>query len=170
MAGIADFIAMANQAGIPLVLLWLLTMAVVWGLLQHANVPKSAGARGAISIVAAFLVLLTAGSVLVNFMESLITAVVIIAIGLLIAVMFLEIAGVKAAEGKKLFEVHPKFFGGIILVLLVLIFIGAGALNILNIPNIQITDTLVAIIVFVGVMLAAIYFMMSESKDDKGKK
>lgn len=165
---IEAFIIAARDFGITLVLLWLLTLSVVWGLLQHANTPKSVSARGVIAISAAFLVLLAAAATpTVSFLQNLITATVLIAFGLLITVMFLEILGVKVGEGKKLFEAHPKFFGGVIMILIVAIFLGAGGLSIIGLPEIQISDAIIAFLVFIGVMIAAIYIMMEETKEKK---
>lgn len=164
---IEAFIIAAREVGIHLVLLWLLTLAVVWGLLQHANTPKSVSARGVIAISAAFLVLLAAAaSPAVAFLQNLITATVLIAFGLLIAVMFLEIAGVKVGEAK-LFAAHPRFFGGVVLILLVAIFIGAGGLAIVGLPEIQITDAIIAFLIFIGVMIAAVWIMVQETKEKK---
>jgi len=164
---IETFIIAAREVGVHLVLLWLLTLAVVWGLLQHANVPKSVSARGVIAISAAFLVLLAAAaSPAVAFLQNLITATVLIAFGLLITVMFLEITGVKVGEAK-LFAAHPKFFGGIIIILIVAIFIGAGGLSIVGMPAIQISDAIIAFLIFIGVMIAAIWIMIQETKEKK---
>jgi len=165
---IEAFIISARDMGITLVLLWLLTLAVVWGLLQHANTPKSVAARGVIAIVAAFMVLLAAAATpAVAFLQNLITATVLIAFGLLIMVMFLEIAGVKAGEGKKLFEAHPKFLGGLIVLLVILMFVGAGGLSIIGLPKIELTDAVVAFLLFGAVIVAAIYMMMQETKEKK---
>ncbi|MEM5814855.1 MAG: hypothetical protein QXD77_03495, partial [Candidatus Aenigmatarchaeota archaeon] len=125
-------------------------------------------ARGVIALVAAFMVLLAAAATpAVAFLQNLITATVMIAFGLLILVMFLEIAGVKAGEGKKLFEAHPKFLGGIIAVIVLFVFIGAGGLAVIGLPKIQMSDALIAILLFVGVVVAAVYMMMQETKEKK---
>jgi hypothetical protein len=162
------FVLAARDFGVTLILLWLLTLAIVWGLLQHANTPKSSGARGVIAIAAAFLVLLAAAaSPALLFLQNIIVATVMLAFGLLIAVMFLEITGVKVGDGKNLFAGHPKFFGAIILLLIVAIFMGAGGANIIGLPKIQITDAVVAFLLFMGVIVAAIYMMMQETKEKK---
>jgi len=165
---VESFIVAAQEMGIQLVLLWLLTLAVIWGLLQHANTPKSAGARSVIALVAAFMVLLAAAATpAVLFLSNLITATVLIAFGLLVIVMFLEIAGVKVGEGKNLLQGHPKFFGGLIAILVVLVFLGAGGMNIIGFPKIQISETVIAFLLFMGVVIGAIYMMTSEGKEKK---
>jgi len=160
------FILGARDIVIP-ILLWLLTLAIVWGMLQHANTPKSPGARSVIAICAAFIVLFLATTMLTDFLGKLIISAVVIGVGLLITIMFLELSGVKVGEGKNLFQAHPKFFGGIILILVIAVFMGAGGMNIIGIPQIQISDTVIAFIVFLGVMLGAIYMMMAETKEKK---
>jgi hypothetical protein len=165
---VESFILAAQAFGIQLVLLWLLTLAIVWGLLQHANTPKSAGARGVIALAAAFMVLLAAAATpAMAFLSNLIVATVLIAFGLLIAVMFLEIAGVKVGEGKTVFQGHPKFFAAIILIIVLGAFLGAGGMAIIGFPKLQITDAVIAFLLFMAVIVAAIYMMMQETKEKK---
>jgi len=57
---IESLIENLKAVGFQLVLLWLLTLAVVYGVLSHVEIPKSVSARGVISIVSAFMVLLAA--------------------------------------------------------------------------------------------------------------
>ena len=163
---ITEIILALREAGFALVLLWVLTLAIVYGLLQHANMPKSISARGVIAIASAFLVLLAAAATpAVMFLENLITASIIIAFGLLLTVIFLEIAGVKVGEAKaSIFAAHPKFFGTIILLIAVMIFIGAGGLQIIGFPRIVITEAIVTFVLLIAVMLGAVWVLLKESK------
>ncbi|MEM5804508.1 MAG: hypothetical protein QXU82_01525 [Candidatus Aenigmatarchaeota archaeon] len=163
---LTEVILALREAGFALVLLWALTLALVYGLLQHVNIPKSVTARGVISITAAFLVLLAAAAgPAVAFLENLVTASIIIAFGLLLTVIFLEIAGVKVGESKiSIFASHPKFFGAIILVLFVVIFIGAGGLQVIGLPRIVITEAVATFVLLIAVMIGAIWVLMKESK------
>lgn len=167
MVGIETLILNLKAAGFPLVLLWLLTLSVVYGILSHVEMPKSMIARGVISIVAAFMVLFAASAgQTATFVSDIITSGIIIAFGLLIVVIFLEIAGAK--EGKEhLFAKHPKFFGVAILALLILVFIGAGGLAILHLPSINLTDSLLAVLFFMAIMGVAIWVLL---KEGGGKK
>lgn len=163
------FIVALRDAGVTLILLWALTLSIVWGLLHHAQIPKSVSARGVISLAAAFLVLLAAAaSPAVAFLQNLIVATVLIAFGLIVAVIFLEITGVKVGENT-VFKEHPKFFGAAILIILVAVFVGAGGLNVIGLPAIQISTTILAFLLFIGVMVAAVYVMMHESKGGEKK-
>jgi len=96
----------------------------------------------------------------------LIVSSILIAFGLMLAVIFLEITNTKK-EGKHLFEVHSKWFGVAILGIFVLIFIGAGGLGILNIPQIQIDESFAAVALFVGVMSVAVWVIVKESAKKK---
>lgn len=158
------FIVSLRDAGVTLILLWALTLSIVWGLLHHASIPKSVSARGVISLAAAFLVLLAAAaSPAVAFLQNLIVATVLIAFGLIMAVLFLELTGTKVGEDS-VFKAHPKFFGAAILIILVAVFVGAGGLNVIGLPAIELSTTVLALLLFVGVMVAAVYVMMHESK------
>ncbi len=168
-SALAQLILSLRETGFPLILLWLLSLAITYGILSHVKIPESISARGVISIVVSFLILFAVvASQVVNFVTNLIVASVMIAFGLLIVVMFLEIAGAKK-EGKHIFALHPKFFGGAIVVLMILIFIGAGGLGILNIPEIKITTPILAIIFFLIIMVVAIWIMFKEGGDSGGK-
>lgn len=170
MAGIEDMIVILRDAGAPLVLLWLLTLAVVYGMLHHAKIPQSNTAKGVIALSAAFLVLLaSAASPAVAFLQNLVVAGVLIAVGLLVAVIFLEIGQVKTG-GTHIFMAHPKFFGGIILLILLSVFIGAGGLSVINISVPEISDTLVAIVIFAIIIAVAFWFMYKEGMPGGDKK
>lgn len=165
---IETFILNLQAAGFPLVLLWLLTLAVVYGILSQISggVPKSVSARGVISIVVAFMVLFAAAATpAVAFITNLILASILIAFGLIIAVIFLEISGAKSG-GEHIFAKHPMFFGGVILIILVLVFIGAGAAGVIPIPGIDLNQPIVAIFLFLIVMVLAVWLLVKET----GKK
>ena len=97
------------------------------------------------------------------FISNLLVAGIVIVVGLIVAVIFLELTGTKVGE-KHVFAAHPRFFAAILLVLVVLIFIGAGGLGLLNIPAITITEPIVAILFFLVIMVVAIWVMLKESK------
>ncbi|MFH1474126.1 MAG: hypothetical protein ABIE55_04540 [Candidatus Aenigmatarchaeota archaeon] len=162
---VEDLIINMRAAGFQLVLLWLLTLAVVYGILSHIELPKSITTRGVIAIVASFMVLIAAaGTQAAGFISTLMTSSIVVAFGLIIAMIFLEITGTKIG-GEHVFAKHPKFFATALLVLLILIFIGAGGLEILNIPNIGISlsDPLIAIVFFLIIMVASIWIMVKET-------
>jgi hypothetical protein len=161
---IEDLAANLRAAGFQLVLLWLLTLAIVYGVLSHMNLPKSVSTRGVISIVAAFMVLIAvAGTQAASFISSLTTASIVVAFGIMITMIFLEIAGAKVG-GDHIFAKNPRFFGGAIIVLFILIFIGLGGLGLLHLPTINISDPLLAIIFFLIVMVASIWILVKEEK------
>ncbi len=171
MAGIPEFIESLRAAGFGLVFLWLLTLSIVYGLLSHVGggLPKSATARGIISISAAFLVLLAAsGPATAAFLSNLVSSLVMIAFGLLITVIFLEIAGVRL-EDKSIFA-HKDFagiFGVLIIILAVLIFVALGGLNVVGLSQLSISGDVLAIVLFIFVAIAAIMVLYGETKGGK---
>jgi len=168
MAGIQDLILSLRASGFPLILLWVLTLAVVYGILSHVELPKSQPARGVIAIVAAFMVLFAAAAgPAAQFIENIIVSGIVIAFGLMIVMIFLEISGAKHEGTTHIFAKHPLFFGAALIILTILIFIGAGGLGLLNLPNIRITEPIIAVIFFTFVMVAAIWILMKETKGDK---
>src|SRR3972149_1835057 len=94
---IENLVSGLRAAGFQLVLFWLLVLAVTYGILSHVEIPKSLSARGVISISLAFLALLAAAAgQAADFVSNLVTASILVAFGLMFAVIFLEIAGVKS--------------------------------------------------------------------------
>ena len=155
------FIVTLRDAGITLVLLWTLTLALVWGLLSYVKL--SGAVRGIIALAAAFLVLLAAAaSPAVAFLQNLITSTVVIAFGLLIAVVFLEIIGAK-----DIFSKNPKVFGIVIILLLIAIFIGAGGLGVVGLPKINLDESVIAFLIFGFVIIAAVTIMLKEVGGEK---
>ena len=72
---IEDLILNLKAAGFQLVLLWLLTLAIVYGVLSHIDLPKSITTRGVISIVASFMVLIAAaGTQAADFVSTLMSS------------------------------------------------------------------------------------------------
>jgi hypothetical protein len=160
---VESLIVNLRAIGFQLVLLWLLTLAVVYGILSHMELPKSLSARGVIAIVSAFMVLLAAaGTQAADFISNLVTSSILVAFGLLVAMIFLEITGTKVG-GEHIFAKHPKFFAAALLILAILIFIGAGGLGLLNIPVFALSDPLIAIIFFLLIMVASIWILIKES-------
>ena len=165
MSGLETILVSLRETGLPLVLIWLLTLSIVYGILSHVEIPRSMSARGVIAIVASFLVLLaTAATPMTGFITNLVIASIMIAFGLLVTMIFLEIAGAKVGD-KHIFGAHPRIFGVAILVLAVLIFIGAGGLGIINIPNLPtITTPMVALLFFLAVMGTAVWVLFKSTK------
>ena len=159
MSGLEAVIVNMREAGFMLVLLWLLTLSIVYGVLSHIKLPQSLPARGVISIVAAFMVLLAAAAgPVASFISNLITASIMIAFGLIVVMIFIEISGAKMG-GEHVFTKHPRFAVAAIVLLVILVFIGAGGLGLLNIPQIIITDPMIAMAFFLIIMAVAVWVM-----------
>ncbi len=164
---IESMIVTLRDAGFQLVLLWLLTLAVVYGILSHVELPKSITARGVISIVASFLVLVAAaGTQAATFLSSMTTGAIVVAFGLMITMIFLEITQTKA-EGEHIFSKHPRFFGAALIAIAIMVFVGAGGLNFIAIPMISISAPVMAIGVFLIVMVASVWILVKETGESK---
>jgi len=172
-AGIAEFVMSLRDMGFTLVLLWVLALSIVWGMLSHARLPKSEFVRAIISLSAAFLVMLAAAAAQATmFLQNLITSSVLVAFGIFLAIIFLEIAGIKGKEGSSFLGAHPKFFGAIILVIFVMVFIGAGGLQAIGWPTEAgkgvsmppLSEDIIAPVLFFGVIIVAIALLAKEMK------
>ncbi|MFZ3077554.1 MAG: hypothetical protein WA139_03805 [Candidatus Aenigmatarchaeota archaeon] len=152
-----------REAGLPLLFLWMLTLAIVYGVLSHTKLPNSNSARGVISIVAAFLVLFAAAATQVTaFLSSIVTSFVAIAFGLLLIIIFLEMTGTKIAD-KHVFSAHPRFFATIIILIGVAIFVGAAQVTGLFNFNIIISDTILGMVFFLAIIIVAMWALMKEN-------
>ena len=172
-----------ERLGFPDLLLWLLTFAIVYGVLSQAKIPKSAASRAIIAIVSGLLVLMAAPASLISVISSMSTNLIVLILGLLVLIVFLEAAGVKVGkftgkvvageDGKpslqktsepgKLFEKHSLEFAIILIILAGLIFVGSGGFNLIG-GNISFGETnLVSIGFLVAIILAVLVLYMEKS-------
>ncbi len=143
------------------VLPWLLTLAITYGLLEHYDIPRSKSARAVIAIVIAFFILPT-GALIAPFLTGLVKGFVILVSGALIAVIFLEVTGVKAGDKDTIFEKHPKTFAVVLLILAALLFLGAGGLDLLG-WRFSIGAGTLNLLFFLAVMVIGIWFIASKT-------
>jgi len=151
---------------------WLLTFAIVYGILQHYKIPKSPSARAIISIVFAFFTIPVAGP-LMTIIGNMGAALVIAIAGILFLLILFEITGTRHFEGavtedgkiiggkKRITEKYYKAFAFAVVVLAILIFIGAGGLQLLGItiPSIN-----YPVLFFFAVMVIVIIWMVTSEK------
>ncbi len=144
------------------VLPMLLTLAIVFGILEHYDMPESPSARGVIAIVAAFIVL-PVSHLLAPFLRDIVTGLVAIGMGVLVAIIFVELLGYKASGVENIFEAHPKTFGIIMVTLAVLVFIGAGGMDLLGF-DIDIASEVATLLAFLAVISLGVWFIAREEE------
>jgi hypothetical protein len=149
-----------RNLGFQLVLLWLLTLAVVYGILTHLKLPDSATARSAISIVVSFLVLIAAaGTQVAAFASTLSSYAIAVAFAFVILMIFFGILGFKIGDNN-IFNQHPIFFAASVIMIAALLFVSAGGLNFFT--AISLASPVIGIGVFLFVILATVWTL---SKD-----
>ncbi len=139
---------------------WLLTLAIVFGILEHYDMPESTSARGVIAIVAAFIVL-PVGNVIAPFLESLVTGLIALGMGIIVAIIFVELLGYKSGDVENIFMGHPKIFGTIMIALAVLVFVGAGGMDLIGV-EISISTELITLLAFLLVISLGVWFIANE--------
>ncbi|NOZ81876.1 MAG: hypothetical protein GXO63_01875 [Candidatus Micrarchaeota archaeon] len=167
--------------GIPELMLWLLTFAVVYGVLSQVNIPKSNSARVIIALVSGFMVLFSAPAELVSVMSQMASSLILVVIGLLVLIIFLEIAGVKFKEpevitpdGKTIkegvtanvFEKYSHIFAVIFIIIAFLVFVNAGGLELLGLRSVYIPQNITSW-AFLIIVIVAIWFMIKEGNEKK---
>lgn len=179
----ADFTTVGGvltRLGLPDMLLWLLTFAVVYGVLNQANVPKGKSVQAILSLVVAFLVILSAPTMLLSFITSLSSNLVLVLVGLLVLVVLFEAFGIKhlvplgakgeaGAEAHSFFSRYPTVFAIAFVVLAALVFVASGGLQVLGVslPS-NINFNMSGTIFLVGIVVAVIWLIV-ESGDKKKK-
>jgi hypothetical protein len=139
---------------------WMLTLAIVYGILEHYKIPKSQSARAVISLVAAFLVLPLAPS-LAAFLTDMVKSLLVIAVGILTMLIFVEMLGYKVGKGENIFEKHPVGFGIIMILIAIMVFVGAGGLELLDL-EVTIGSDLLAALFFLGAMTLGVWWMTAK--------
>lgn len=178
---LVEGIQFLDRLGFPDIVLWLLSFALVFGLLGQVKIPKSNVARAIIALVAAFFVLMSVPAQLIMVLSSMSTGLVVIILGLLVFIVFLEAAGVKLGKtvlgkakdqsGKEIdvisefhsrvFEKHSKEFAGLLIIFAILVFVAAGGLNLLGF-NVILNSTTIMTLLVIGVIILAVYWLINE--------
>lgn len=174
-----------ERLGFPDILLWLLTFAIVFGVLSQAKMPASKAARGIISIAIAFLVMLTAPANLVMFLSQASSGLILVVIAILLLIAFFEAAGIKTTVMTKMpdpktgvlhdvpiettvFKKYSKAFTIAFVIVAILIFLGAGGWDLLGLGEISLkgmgSQSIIGI-VFLAAVILGVLWMIAESKD-----
>ncbi len=171
-----DLTFLANL-GFAEILLWLLSFAVVFGVLSQAGkegMPKDKGTRAIIAIVVAFMVLFATPSSLIATLSTLSTNLLLVILAVLTFIVFIEAAGVKATpskyvahkgkvqkieEPKTIFEQYSKHFAIAFIIIAVLLFVGAGGLGLLGIGAVLPQTSLMTLLFFLVVILAVVWLI-----------
>ena len=143
---------------------WMFTLAIVYGILEHYKMPKSESARAVISLVAAFMVLPLAPS-LAGFMTGMIGGLVVVGVGILTAIIFVELLGYKVGGKESIFEKHPIGFGVVMILIAIIVFVGAGGLRLLDI-DFSIGGDIIAVLFFLAAMTLGVWWMTSSKEGD----
>jgi len=179
-------IASLQTLGLPEILLWLLSFALINGLLHQAQMPKSAASRTIIAIVAAFFVLFAVPDSMISVLAQMSSGLVLIIVGLLVLFVFFEVAGVKAhrdievttKEGqtfkkREYLKVHEKYgmiFAAILGIMAILLFVGAGGLALLGWQMPDLTPYTQISFLFLVVIIGMIAWMVKETSKEKEEK
>lgn len=182
-----ETLAQLERLGFSDILLWLLTFAVVYGVLGQANLPKSAASRAIIAISSGIFVLLAAPATLISIISKMSMNLVLLILGLLVIIVFLEASGAKVVHGEleyavrkgkgfegiytkgrgpeSVFKKHGVEIGVILLILVVLIFIGSGGLSVLGLQNVNLGEGSIITIGIIVAVILAVLFLYSEKGD-----
>ena len=183
----SDVVPALERFGFIDILLWLLTFAIVFGVLSQVNLPKNRGAQGIISIVFAFFVLFATPTSLITAISQMSTAMLLLVLAFLIFIVFIEAAGVRTKRtkikglkhpktGKKvympegeedIFHKYGKYFAIIFVIIAFLVFLGAGGFDIIGIdlPGFEIShDTMIGTAFFIFIALAVLWLIANPTE------
>lgn len=169
MIDVTTGLAFLTGLGLPEVLLWVLTFAVVFAVLTKLKVFGRAPAA-LVSIVAGVFVLLAVPAALITVIAGMSTGLVAIAIGILVLIAILEVAGtkhyVKDREGKVL-DIQPWLTGhstavsAVLIVLAAIVFWVSGGAALIGFGTLPVFGLGTWVVILVGI---AVLWMLSEAK------
>jgi hypothetical protein len=173
------FLTLQNL-GLAQILLFLLSFAVVYGILKQYKIPNSNAAQALIGLAMGFLVLMAAPLALVSVLTAMSSSLILVGVGFLVLIIFLEVTGMKVsapvydAKGKhigdapgSIFQKYGYFFAIIIGIIAILIFINSGGLALLGMQSVvSLNSTTTMSIAFFLVIVLAIFWMVSEKKQE----
>ncbi len=153
-----------------LVLPWLLTFAIVYGVLSQlggkgkSGMPENDAARAIIGIVMAFIIAPVLSPYVIQ-LAALSAGFIALIAGVLILVIFVEVAGFdkeKGTHGGKFFGKYSSMTGLIIAILAVLVFIGSGAPEALGLNLPPYISQNYPLLFFLGFMVIIVWWMVDE--------
>lgn len=166
-------------------LVWLLTFAIIYGILDAVKIPKTRPTRGIISIVIAFLILPAAAPVVMTITKMASNLIILIT-GLLIFIILIELTGIKVKTAKpvgveggvpiyrkvSVYERYARGFGILFIIIAILIFVSSGGLGVLGLekiglPSISISPSLYPLLFFLVIMALLIFWMLIEKEEEK---
>jgi hypothetical protein len=174
MDGITTGMAFLTGLGMPEILLWVLTFAVVFGVLTKLKIFEKRAPAALISIVVGFFVLLAVPAGLITVIATMSTGLLVVAIGFLVLLALIEIGNVKVIrpsertkEGYKYGEFHPFSGHGTIMAIILIVIAAAifylsGGWALLGFGTLPAISAGTWLLVIVG---AAVLWMLSESKE-----
>ena len=155
--------------GLPEILLWVLSFAVIFAVLTKAKIFGRAPAA-LISIAVAFLVLMAAPAALITVIASMSTGLIALGIGVIVLIALLQIAGAsKLTQDAKTGQIksvswigeHGTVTAAVVLVLAAIIFWTSGGAALIGIPALPMLGAGTILIGLVGI---AVLWMLSESE------
>ncbi len=165
---------MIARLGFPDILLWLLTFAIVYGILSQVKIPASKSAQAIIAFALGFLVVMAAPSALLVFLATMSSNVILVALGLLALMVFLEVFGIKTRlkefdekTGKlsvkeySFLSSHPYVFAGGLVMIVGILFVSSGGLALMGL-NVPVNFNMTGALLLAGIIIAVLW--MIESK------
>lgn len=144
-----DLLMPLERLGFADITLWMISFALVYGLMSQAKVPKDKAPRAIIGFVVSFMVLLATPGALLTTITNLGTGLLVVLLGIIMLMVFVEAGGVKhyvLTKGKdekgkdieynrevKLFQKTPLLTAAVLIVVAIVLFLGAGGLSVANI-------------------------------------
>jgi hypothetical protein len=169
MDGLTTGLAWVAGLGLPQVLLWVLTFAVVFEVLVKLKILGRAPAA-IVSVITGLFVLMAVPAAVVQVIAGMSTGLVTIAIGIISLVALLEVAGarhyIKDREGKIVGEQrwlagHSTAIAAILVALAAIVFAASGGLALIGITALPAIGIGTWVLIVIGV---AVLWMFSEAQ------
>lgn len=168
MSPIEQMLIRLKEMGFDLILVWMLSIAIIYGILTKIKMPESYSARGVIAIASGFLIMLaSAGTIIPTIIQNIVVSLIVIGFVLLLIVIFLELMGIKAADT---LQAHSNIILIIIAVVVFLVFLSSGARKIFNNINIFISQNILMFVLFLIFASFVIWIMAKETGGGGGGK
>ena len=161
MSPLEEMLVKLKAMGFDLILVWMLSIAIIYGILTKIKMPESYSARGVISIAAGFLIMLaSAGSGIPVIIQNIVVSLIVIGFVLLLVIIFLELMGIKSTE---IMQKYSPLVLISIAVIAFLVFLSSGATNLFNV-RIAFSQGTLALIIFLILMSFVIWVLAQEGK------